>query len=146
MNEPNATPPATPLVAPLATERYTGYAPWISRLGIMHPGAPRLANGYFLRDERASGGVLEEWPAATCAHCGVVVLLNPARVRERGHCRKCNAYICDKPVCHAECNPIEQMVELGLRYPDQPWLARGPQGETSFDPRLLARHRLYLGK
>lgn len=40
------------------------------------------------------GGLLH---AATlgCVHCGSHVILNPFRTRERAHCYKCNAYICD---------------------------------------------------
>lgn len=40
------------------------------------------------------GGVLE---AATkrCCHCATVVIINPCRTRERGHCFKCHEYVCD---------------------------------------------------
>jgi hypothetical protein len=31
----------------------------------------------------------------TCSHCQVVVILNPARTRERYKCRGCNHHICD---------------------------------------------------
>ena len=45
------------------------------------------------------GSVLE---AATkrCCHCANVVVINPCRTRERGHCFKCHDYVCD--LCSAE--------------------------------------------
>ena len=30
-----------------------------------------------------------------CKHCGGAVVKNPDRVRSRGHCMKCNWYVCD---------------------------------------------------
>lgn len=30
-----------------------------------------------------------------CRHCGGCVIKNPDRVRPRGHCMKCNWYVCD---------------------------------------------------
>jgi len=53
--------------------------------------APKL--GYAPQQVR-EGAVFE---AATlgCPHCGSCVVLNPLRTRERAHCFKCDAYICD---------------------------------------------------
>ena len=48
----------------------------------------RGGRGYFLLDNRASGGELIELPTLTCIHCNCVVILNGLRQRERGHCRK----------------------------------------------------------
>lgn len=81
--------------------------------------------GYLIIDHRASPGLTQEQalamglnPAqvsdgkmmeagtATCCHCNAIVILNPMRVRERGHCRKCDAYICDNPACHVDCVPF----------------------------------------
>lgn len=31
----------------------------------------------------------------TCTHCSVVVVMNPARKRERHKCKGCNHHICD---------------------------------------------------
>ena len=42
----------------------------------------------------AGRGVFEA-PTYTCSHCQYVVVINPARNRERAHCRKCDHYICD---------------------------------------------------
>lgn len=103
----------------------------------------RGGRGYLLNDNRASGGVLEECSTLTCIHCNSVVILNPLRQRERGFCRKCNAYVCDTVGCNAECNPMEQMVMLAHRYPDQAWLPRTKDGRTLFDPKLKERHKVY---
>lgn len=77
---------------------------------------------------------LTETPTLTCFHCNVVVLMNPARTRDRGWCWNCNSYICD--TCNAVklqlgCHPIEQTLELAIRFPGrQVLLSRGPNGEV----------------
>ena len=105
----------------------------------------RSREGYLLIDNRASGGELLELPTSTCVHCNYVVVLNTQRTRPRGYCRQCDAYVCDKPGCNAECNPIVEAVELALQYPDsnQPFLLRGPRGEVLFDPRFRDNGRIY---
>jgi len=40
-------------------------------------------------------GKLFEASTMTCDHCGVIVIKNPERERERGHCSSCDRYICD---------------------------------------------------
>jgi hypothetical protein len=67
-------------------------------------------------DHRASPGLpgmpkLFETATCMCAHCNTLVVLNPLRTRERGHCRKCSAYICDNPACHAECTPFTKILD-----------------------------------
>ena len=47
---------------------------------------------------------LFESPTFTCKHCNRVVIMNPDRSRPRGYCRKCDAYVCDNPLCNSECN------------------------------------------
>jgi hypothetical protein len=42
-----------------------------------------------------SGRGLFEAPTYTCSHCEYIVVLNPARTRERAYCRGCDSYICD---------------------------------------------------
>lgn len=64
----------------------------------------RSLENYLMIDDRASGGGLREVATLTCCHCQVQVVLNPLRTRERNHCRKCHAYVCDRPGCVAECN------------------------------------------
>ncbi|HSW91830.1 MAG TPA: hypothetical protein VLG09_04245 [Candidatus Saccharimonadales bacterium] len=70
--------------------------------------------GYVMVDHRASPGIPADiaekmgldpklfcegalFEAATkrCCHCPSVVILKHDRVRERGHCRQCNDYVCD---------------------------------------------------
>jgi len=70
--------------------------------------------GYLFVDHRASPGLPPEmarkmgfdpaqvaegkvFEAATlrCCHCPSVFIKNPGRTRERGHCYKCNDFICD---------------------------------------------------
>lgn len=57
----------------------------------------RSLENYLLIDRK-------EMATLTCSHCQVQVILNPLRTRERNHCRKCHAYVCDSPVCNSECN------------------------------------------
>lgn len=45
-------------------------------------------------------GKVMESATLGCAHCSVVVIVNPLRTRERAHCFQCNRYICD--ACEAE--------------------------------------------
>lgn len=90
----------------------------------------RRQEGYLLIDQRESPGVpvnpamagkpspvavgagqLFESPTITCAHCQVVVVLNPLRTRPRGYCPKCDRYVCDHPVCNAACRPFEQVID-----------------------------------
>ena len=82
-------------------------------------------------------------PTLTCCHCNRVVVLNPERRRERHWCFKCDAYICDSPGCNSDCNPIEEGVDLALKYPDlaQPFLLRDDQGYTMFDLSLRDKER-----
>lgn len=69
-------------------------------------------DGYLLIDNRNNAGVPEvmshargapvvrggqtfEISTFTCSHCGVPVIPNPLRTRERGYCSSCDHYICD---------------------------------------------------
>ena len=58
-----------------------------------------------------AAGNLFESPTITCAHCNTLVILNPNRLRPRGYCRKCDAYVCDSPVCNAECTPHIKLID-----------------------------------
>ena len=104
----------------------------------------RGGRGYLLVDNRVSGGQLVEMPTLTCAHCGVVVVLNPQRTRPRGLCFKCNAYVCDNAGCNAECNPIQEGIELALSLPGQgPFIARDGEGQILFDAKLRDQRRIH---
>ena len=95
--------------------------------------------GYLLIDDRASGGKKLERATLTCAHCQMIVVLNPARVRARSYCRKCDAYLCDSVGCNALCTPIMQSLDLARSYPGLPVLVRGKQGELLCDPSYFDR-------
>ena len=94
----------------------------------------RRHEGYLLMDNRDSPGISDELiravgpplppgagrgvfeaPTITCSHCQVVVVLNPARVRDRAYCAKCDHYVCD--LCGAAlaqtgvCKPFAQVIE-----------------------------------
>jgi hypothetical protein len=62
--------------------------------------------GYLEVDHRAENNAPYNLPrhfeadTYTCTHCSAVVVLNPARIRERYKCRGCNHHICDN--CAAE--------------------------------------------
>ncbi len=75
----------------------------------------RAHEGVLMIDHRASPGIADQYmpgaaqdmpvrygrglfeaPTFTCGHCPQVVLLNPLRTRDRGYCRKCDHYICDR--------------------------------------------------
>jgi len=62
-----------------------------------------------------AGQGLFEAPTLGCAHCGTIVILNPARQRERAYCPKCDRYMCDN--CGAaygvsrECKPFAKLLD-----------------------------------
>lgn len=69
------------------------------------PRSLRSLEGYLSIDESAClGGTRQESATLTCCHCHAQVVINPLRTRERNHCRKCHAYVCDNPACNTECN------------------------------------------
>lgn len=78
--------------------------------------------GYYEIDQRAVelpvGPRHFEADTYTCRHCERVVLLNPARVRERYKCSGCNHHICDdcaaKRVAGEGCKPYAQLIEEQL--------------------------------
>ena len=81
--------------------------------------------GYVEIDQRAVGGELPPGTAPyfeadtyTCRHCERVVILNPARVRERYKCNGCSHHICDdcaaKRAMGENCKPYVQQVEENL--------------------------------
>jgi hypothetical protein len=94
--------------------------------------------GYLLIDNSAGPGLSEAdidpaWRAAgkavhavpegkkheaatiTCHHCQAVVILNPARTRERPYCPKCDHYICDtcesRRALTRECVPFKKVLD-----------------------------------
>jgi hypothetical protein len=76
------------------------------------PGMPELASRRLGLDPRFTGeGKMYESVTLSCAHCRTVVVKNPLRVRERGHCFKCNAYVCDACAAVRECRPFTQVID-----------------------------------
>jgi hypothetical protein len=112
--------------------------------------------GYLIVDHRASPGIPEELAVRagydpflcregktfeadtqTCSHCKNVVIMNPERIRARGHCVYCNHYICD--VCTGAMKdpdykhvPFEKLVDIA-----KDCEAKG----TAFDPMRILRGR-----
>lgn len=68
-------------------------------LMIDHTASPGLPKGFMqeigLGGWNVSEGKKLHAATLTCCHCGGVYLKNPDRVRDRGHCQKCDAYTCD---------------------------------------------------
>jgi hypothetical protein len=66
----------------------------------------------------------------TCSHCNAVVIMNPARTRERYKCNGCSHHVCDdcaaKRVAGAPCKTMQQVVgeiqDAAVRQPDHPAL------------------------
>lgn len=100
----------------------------------------RSHEGYLMVDHRASPGIPEdkalqmgldpylvkegkvyETPTMTCSHCGVVVIMNPKRTRERAYCSKCDNYVCDTcdaarketGYIHQSLNDLKDLVSSG---------------------------------
>lgn len=99
--------------------------------------------GYLLIDNRASGGALEEHDTYTCGHCGLVVVMNKWRKRDRHICRRCRYIICDKPGCLADTNCLPEMLDLAMDRPTQPWLDRHPDGTPAFDTSVRDATRIH---
>ncbi len=76
----------------------------------------RSQEGYLLIDHTMSPGLPGlpakfETATITCCHCNRIYVLNPERTRARGHCRKCDAYVCDAPACHLDCTPLKKTLD-----------------------------------
>lgn len=101
---------------------------------IITDGLPR-GLGYLEIDQRNVYALLPpgvqphfEADTYTCTHCQRVVVLNPARTRERYKCKGCSHHICDdcaaEMVTGAACKTFAQIVdehlEQAARQPDSP--------------------------
>jgi hypothetical protein len=82
---------------------------------IDHRFSPGLPPDFYKRiglaGDACPEGTKLEMPTLTCCHCNAVVALNPQRTRARGHCHKCDAYVCDNPACHAACTPFSKVLD-----------------------------------
>jgi len=80
----------------------------------------------------------------TCRHCGCVGILDyPQFISQVATCRKCDAYVCDKPGCRSDCNPILESVDLAIKYREtgQPFLLRDNLGYPLHDLSLRDKER-----
>lgn len=76
--------------------------------------------GWLMIDNRCAGLGIFESATYTCSHCDRIIMKHADRTRERGFCRKCDSYICDK--CEAvrvatggECKTFKQIGEEIMR-------------------------------
>jgi hypothetical protein len=87
-------------------------------LVIDHRDSPGLSAEFAARAGAVSapGGLVTERDVKQCAHCQRAVVLNPGRVRARGVCLKCDAYICDECVgvlaAGGGCVPFRQVLDV----------------------------------
>jgi hypothetical protein len=89
--------------------------------------------GYLIIDQRGAGlpvegtaEVLLERDTYTCTHCNAVVVMNPARKRERYRCVGCSHHICDPCAADAAtgvpCKTMKQRYEESLEVLARPAL------------------------
>ncbi len=92
----------------------------------------------FDTEDGTKAGIVE-YDAYNCNHCArFVILPNAAAKANRPLCHGCNAYTCGLPDCRLQCNPVDETIELAMRFPmDTIPLLRGPQGEVLFDKEKL---------
>lgn len=78
----------------------------VERLRLLGHNVPLAPEGSYL-----------EFKTKACGRCGTVVFLNPDRVRERGHCYRCDKYLCDPCEATQECRngtclPIQARADI----------------------------------
>jgi hypothetical protein len=56
-------------------------------------------------------GTLEERDILVCCHCQYTWAVMPGSGRRRGWCIRCDALVCGKQRCMAECAPFERWLE-----------------------------------
>lgn len=82
---------------------------------IDHSASPGLAPGFAGPGPIVGEGKIFETGTCTCSHCNGIVILNPARTRERARCSKCDRYICDscgaRMALSGECNPFLKLLD-----------------------------------
>jgi hypothetical protein len=109
----------------------------------------RRHEGYVFLDRGISPQMnrmgIDEMPCFTCPHCSYLVIMNAQRTRARGYCAKCDHWVCDKPGCNAECNPIIRDVALAQRFSESghPFLSRSYRGELLYPKSFQDKERIY---
>jgi hypothetical protein len=75
-------------------------------------GTPHTRNsGYFMNDDRNSGGQKAEADIQTCPHCQMVIYMQDwAKAPVQNFCIKCMKPACNTPACQ-ECIPFIQKIE-----------------------------------
>jgi hypothetical protein len=79
-----------------------------------------VGHGYLEIDHRRGGPAPDGLPqhfeadTYTCTHCSYVVILNPARIRERYKCKACSHHICDN--CAAQMKSGGTCLTMNQRY------------------------------
>jgi hypothetical protein len=84
-------------------------------LFIDHRASPGMPKGFMRSLGLDAPDVIEGkmWVGATltCCHCNAVVIKNHERKRSRGHCFKCDAYICDACEANKTCTPFSKILD-----------------------------------
>lgn len=105
------------------------YSPGVCSEDIRHlPGAIAVGKGQIFKSA-----------VSVCGHCQRDIVLMPLRTRERGHCRKCDDYICDEctaqlwrtGICRTVQRRIDEILESALK-------------TGGFNPWRLEKHLLRL--
>ena len=82
---------------------------------IDHTASPGLPPDFLqkcgLVGPNVGAGVAYRTSTLMCCHCGNSFIQNPMRTRPRGHCRKCDEYVCDNPACNKECRPWKKVLD-----------------------------------
>ena len=85
------------------------------QITIDHSASPGLPPGFMqsigLDGLNVGEGKVAQIATLTCCHCGDINILNPDRKRDRGHCQKCDSYVCDKPECRLDCTPFGKTLD-----------------------------------
>lgn len=84
-----------------------------------------------------------EVATATCKHCNRVVLLRTDRTRPREYCRKCDGYVCDAAGCVLNCIPMQRVLEMASKFPNEPHLLYGPNGEPLVGSPAFDKTKVY---
>lgn len=80
-----------------------------------------------------------EAPIITCVHCQAMIIVNPLRNRQRGWCRKCGHYICDKcdllkklgVACKPWAQVIDEIMEESIKNAPFPTIDEAPEPASS---------------
>ena len=65
----------------------------------------RTESGFILIDGKEVGTTTQ------CVHCGRHVWSQPGSGKVRGHCLKCDGWLCGDHACISECRPFEQRLD-----------------------------------